>query len=648
MYSLRANQIVFLDKVALRVVRQLNPNELQFENVESGELSKHTAYSLMEAYLSGRLLTSSQRKKQLRQPSTPARTGADTSKLSETERIETSRRIDILARLEKMGSFEKSKKGLREDLRIVAAARGDHRAVHESTVYRWRRRLRLAQHDVQALFAEFSKQGGRGKSRLDPEVEAMIDDAVETEIANRKGISGHAVYLSVFLAVAEANTTRIERDHLKVPGLRTIQRRIEQFYSFETDVARYGVKEAERRHAYYGKNRAVERILEIVEIDHTPVDLLVVDENRVVIGRPMFTVVLDRKSRCVLGYHLSLAGYGKPAVFSALRHALLPKVYLRNRYGGNLEWPCYGWPERVLMDNGREFHADAVQDALASLSITAEYAGSRDPNDKACVERFLRTFNYTFIHRLPGTTLSHVHKRIGFKAEEEACLTLEELDEAIHQWICNYYHRRPHRGLGGQSPENAWLEGAKAYPPQLKMNREDIDIEFCDVEERLIHHYGIEINSFTYASVELSLLRRLLPKGEKVTVKAPLDDVGYIWVWSTANHEYMKVPNKDEQYSGLTLEQAKAAKTRKEDPAYKQANAQANEVVKEIVADALADPKLKIRKKGSRLDNKNSEKARGQNKMPSTSSDAAPEHVFAASELPEVEMDFGGSAPVEA
>jgi len=92
-----------------------------------------------------------------------------------------------------------------------------------------------------------------------------------------------------------------------------------------------------------------------------------------------------------------------PAVFEALRHAMLPKTYIKDLYPDlNLEWECYGWIERLLMDNGREFHALAVVDALLNLGIISEFSGSREPNDKPFIERFNRTFNYSFIHRLPG------------------------------------------------------------------------------------------------------------------------------------------------------------------------------------------------------------------------------------------------------
>lgn len=610
----KMNQIVLLNGARQRIVRVLSDQEIQLENAETGELTKHATTALMDAYVGGTLKTAADRRYEQRygaqRKHQPARMGG----MSSAAKKETLRRIDILTRMRNMGSFEKPRSELRKDLEQIATERGDHRPVHESTVYRWRRRFLRAERDVRALFAEFDKQGGRGKPRLDPEVEELIDNEIDAQVAKHKGLHAVDVHLAVLLAIQQANTTRTESEHLQVPSLRTIQRRISSLYSFEVAVAHYGKKEAERRHAHKGKSRRVDRILELVEADHTPVDLLVVDEHGKVSSRPMVTFLLDRYSRCVLGYHLSLAGYGTPAVFAALRHALLPKTYLASRYGGGIDWPCFGWPERVLMDNGREFHSDAVRDALANLGITTEFAGSRDPDDKPFIERFNRTFNYNFIHKLPGTTLSHVHKRIGFKAEAEACLTLEQLDELIHVWLCDKYHRRPHAGLYGRAPIDVWNEGAKAHPPLLKMNRHDIDIEFCDVEERQLQHYGIDNNTFTYASPQLSLLGRMLAKSRTVTIKAPRYDVGFIWVWNEVDKEYIRVPNNDEQFNGFTLEQARAVKKRLAEgaPDYQMTNAQADAVCNEIVQEAQVDKKLKVRRKGARLANKTSNAFRGE------------------------------------
>jgi len=390
--------------------------------------------------------------------------------------------------------------------------------------------------------------------------------------------------------------------------------------------------------------RKVSRILELVEIDHTPVDLMVVNENRVVIGRPTITVVLDRFSRCILGFHLSLAGHGTPAVFEALRHALLPKTYIRNRYPDlKLDWPCYGWFEKLLMDNGREFHSDAIVDALLNLGIVSEYAASREPNDKPFVERFLRTFNYSFIHKLPGTTLAKVHQRVGFKAEKDACITLEELDKLIHAWI-GVYLNRPHVGLRGRTPLQVWGESAKAYPPRLKANASDVDIEFSEVTNSALQHYGIDLNTFRYASERLFQLRRLLPESAKVQVKWPRNNVGHIWVWDPFQNEYFKVENVDSTLAGLTLEQAKVARKKiKEDPDLRRTRAETKEVVRDITKIAEEDKNLKGRRKAARFANQTSQDLHREPLPEVEEGQVATSLDCGSDDFDEVEMDFSNT-----
>ncbi len=253
------------------------------------------------------------------------------------------------------------------------------------------------------------------------------------------------------------------------------------------------------------------------------------------------------------------------------------------------------------MDNGREMHAYAVVDALTNLGVICEYAASRTPNDKPFVERFVKTFNYSFIHTLPGTTLAKIGDRIGFKAEDEACLTLEKLNEMAHTWITSVYHVRPHRGLDGRTPLDVWKESAAVFPPQLKCNAEDLSIEFGSYTERAVQHYGIDLNTFVYSSSELLALRRMLPVNQKVHVKAPFENAGQIWVWNPIESRYFAAYNKDDRYVGLTIEQAKALTKQSQplDP-YQRTRASAEERIREQSGDAMRAKELKTRKRGAR------------------------------------------------
>lgn len=630
--------LLFRGDVQYKVIRPVG-QQIQLENIVTGELSLHDPQALLDDYTRGLLYTVPIGKHV--PPPSKAQKGADLGVLKDIAREETRRRVDYIVKLNEQGAFGKSKKDLRAAILEISRFRGEPRPPHHTTVYRWRKRFIKAHEDVRSLFSRLEMRGGRNKTRLAHVVEAIIDEKIESVFLSNKRGSAEDVYDAIFLAIQHANTTRIESEWLKVPGLRTIQRRISRLYAFDRAVAKLGNKEASRRYGVYLTARKVSRILQLVEIDHTPVDLMVVNEDRVVIGRPTITVVLDRFSRCILGFHLSLAGHGTPAVFEALRHALMPKTYIAHRYPDlTLDWPCYGWFEKLLMDNGREFHSDAVVDALLNLGIVSEYAASREPNDKPFVERFLRTFNYSFIHKLPGTTLAKVHQRVGFKAEKGACITLEELDKLIHAWI-GVYLNRSHAGLCGKTPLQVWIESAQAYPPRLKANASDVDIEFSEVTNSALQHYGIDLNTFRYASERLVHLRRLLPENARVQVKWPRNDVGHIWVWDPFQNEYFKVENVDSTLAGLTLEQAKVARKKiKEDPDLRRTRAETKEVVRDITKTAEKDKDLKQRRKAARFANQTSQDLHRKPQPKVAEEQVATSEVCGNDDFDEVEMDF--------
>ncbi|NYH17841.1 Mu transposase C-terminal domain-containing protein [Paraburkholderia bryophila] len=595
------DQVIFRGEGKFRLVR-VQGDIAQLENVTTGEFSNHKEADLLEEYVRGYLRTVHSKQYQRPPRSNAFRDAleAATSPASQGD-FETRRRVNYLVALDRMRAFS-SRSTLRKAIQQVASDLNDAKPPHITTVFRWRARYKLAQCDVRALIDRADQRGGKGRSRLDPLVESIVQEKIETSFLNSKSGTAEDVYDAVFLEIQRLNTIRIESEWLKVPGLRTIQRRIEGINAFERTVARYGEREAQRRFADQLCARKVTRILEIVEIDHSPMDVMYTDASGIVIDRPNITVVLDRFSRCVLGFCISSAGHGVHAVFEALRHSMMPKSYLGERFPELfLEWPCHGWPERLLMDNGREFHAHAVVDALTNLGVVCEYAASRDPNDKPFVERFLRTFNYSFIHKLPGTTLAKIHQRIGFKSEDEACITFDQLNEMVHVWITSVYHLRPHKGLSGRAPIDMWKESAAAFPPALKCNADDLNIEFGQFNECALQHYGIDFNTFRYVSTELLALRRMLPAKQKVQIKAPYENAGLIWVWDPINSEYIRALNSDEEFNDLTIEQAKALKREyaKSDP-HQRTRANGKEMIREKANEQMRSKKLKERKRGAR------------------------------------------------
>jgi putative transposase len=67
--------------------------------------------------------------------------------------------------------------------------------------------------------------------------------------------------------------------------------------------------------------------LAVVQIDHTLLDIIVLDEEmRLPIGRPWLTLAIDVFSRMVFGYHLSLDAPSSFAVGLCLCHGMLDKA----------------------------------------------------------------------------------------------------------------------------------------------------------------------------------------------------------------------------------------------------------------------------------------------------------------------------------
>ena len=111
--------------------------------------------------------------------------------------------------------------------------------------------------------------------------------------------------------------------------------------------------------------------LELYQIDHTLVDVIVVDEvDRRPIGRPWLTVVIVVATRMIAGYYLSFDHPSSTSVALALSHAALPKDKYLRRFDLTTEWPVMGLLARVHLDNAEEFHARALERGCQEYGIS--------------------------------------------------------------------------------------------------------------------------------------------------------------------------------------------------------------------------------------------------------------------------------------
>ena len=205
--------------------------------------------------------------------------------------------------------------------------------------------------------------------------------------------------------------------------------------------------------------------LAIVQIDHTKVDIQLVDDlARAVVGRPWLTLLLDVFSRSVLGFCLSFDAPSAAGVALAIGQAVLPKAeWLRERDLG-LAWPMHGMPVSLHLDNGAEFHSRALKRGCQQHGIRIDYRPPATPRFGGHIERLMGTL-MTRVHALPGTTSSNVVARGDYPAEQKAVLTLREFERIFALEVLGPYHNEVHSALG-TTPAAAWTDGVAAHGRQ--------------------------------------------------------------------------------------------------------------------------------------------------------------------------------------
>jgi putative transposase len=109
------------------------------------------------------------------------------------------------------------------------------------------------------------------------------------------------------------------------------------------------------------------------------------------------TVAIDAYSGYVLGLYLSFFAPNVSSVLGVLRNSVIPKDEINQKMGLSTPWLSYGLADEWVLDNGMEFHAQAVQNVMWNLGVNSTFCRVRTPWLKPHVERFFGELNYLTI-----------------------------------------------------------------------------------------------------------------------------------------------------------------------------------------------------------------------------------------------------------
>lgn len=437
------------------------------------------------------------------------------------------------------------------DLDLVKKV-SENNNISPSTLYRWIK-LYKEYGTISAILGK-PKTGGKGNSRLLPEQDQIIKKYITNTYLNNSRASINKTLRHIL--------DECIQKEIPTPHPNTIRNRIKNISEEEVMKKRIGVKEAGYKfNPLRGSFPNADYPLSIVQIDHTRVDLILVDEHyRKPYKRPWITVAIDVFSRMVLGFYLSFDTPGALGTGLCIAHSILPKEIWLEKIGVNAEWPCWGFMNTIHVDNAKEFRGNMLKMACRNYNIDLEFRPLATPHWGGHIERLLGTFSKE-IHNLSGTTFSSVEMRKNYDSEGKASLTLAEFERWITLYITKIYHLKNHSSLG-TSPLNKFKEGIlgnKNQPgigviPRI-FNERKLRLDFMPFEERTIQEYGVLIDHITYYH---DILRRYIHSKSdtgkrKFIFRRDPRDISVIYFYDPESKEYYDIPYRDTSLPAISI-----------------------------------------------------------------------------------------------
>ncbi|QOT74508.1 transposase (plasmid) [Sphingobium fuliginis] len=330
-----------------------------------------------------------------------------------------------------------------------------------------------------------------GFSRLGPEVDALINGMIESFFLTDQQPNISDLWRKIAHECAARGVSKPSRHAVEVRVMRLRRAHVIR--------RRKGRKAADDGFRPVRAHYGAEHALQIVQIDHTLVDQIVVDErNRLPLGRPWLTIAVDVASRVVTGFYLTMDSPSATSVAMALRHAVLPKKAWLEERSIDVSWEVSGIPDCLHMDNAREFHSRALARGCTEHGIEQIFRPPATPHYGGHIERLIGTMMGA-VHLLPGTTFSNIAEKGDYDPERHAAMTLAELESWIALQIAGVYHCSLHSALQ-LTPASAWERAVQRQPDPIR-HPADFDqflLDFLPFEMRKVRRDGVRLFHIRY------------------------------------------------------------------------------------------------------------------------------------------------------
>jgi hypothetical protein len=265
--------------------------------------------------------------------------------------------------------------------------------------------------------------------------------------------------------------------------------------------------------------------LQYVFADHYQIKVRIVDEaTRSIEFDLWLTCLIDACTRSILGIALLDAPPSTMSIQTALRHAIWPKSSHLNLEGIAGDWPCYGIPSELSLDNAKAHLSFSLEDLCKQIgrlprgkSIDIVLRPPYKARYGALIERFFGVLTVRMQEFLEGR---HKTRRSPYP-KRQAKFLWEDINWFIHDLIIE--HQNTSRDeLGGMTPNQKWQELTEAnglvIVPALT---DEVERLFWRLEPnpRKLTSRGICAFDMEYRSPDIGGIPRVGSDGKKVEYK---------------------------------------------------------------------------------------------------------------------------------
>lgn len=374
-----------------------------------------------------------------------------------------------------------------------------------------------------------------GVERIDPRIRQVVgqvlDECTDASTISRKKISR---------LVERRLKEKYPDQNVRLPSQST-------FFRLITDVSksrrtfgsskgrRSAANSPETTYSHFVTHRPGEMVL----IDSTPLDAYALDPLTFQWIQIQLTIAYDLFTRSILAWRFTPVSTKAVDAAMLLYDLLRPKT-VGSGWSDTTHWAYVGvpesiivevyadlppqskiaaipflHPESVIVDRGKVFLSNAFAQACTTLGINLYIARPYTATDKAHVERVFRSIRENFVENLPGYKGPDVYSR-GLNVEGEAFYFLDEINGRFEEWVATYWQQRQHDGLElphvpklHLSPNDMFEVGLATAGFIYVVPSTSIYYQLIPTEWRMIHNYGIDINSLRYDGDALNNYRNL-------------------------------------------------------------------------------------------------------------------------------------------